>query len=753
MVRYNVNGEYLVQFANEPFAVTKQIGKMGDIGTRHGDYSINFSVPICNENNKILRYITEIEASLDTNSFDRYDGFIEEDSAVISTGFFRVTKIDIHTKKIYINFYGGNTSIFDLLKNRTLNEEITANQSDYPYYLDELNHFYNFADVTGSFTNTDKYIYYPYICDKNIDEPLPSDDIAGRIDVTYFNVGFYQHWLVKNMFDSLGVTLKGSLFSDPDYYSAIIANNTDIDRYRERNTIYDYEPNILREYEYNKERIMPKDGSWVKLNYYNARVGTPTDAGWDGATFTADSDADFLGFDFRLGISAPSTYLNQVGDVEARLSYTLNGVPQTPLTISLDLNNDFYGSNWPVGNGEGFRTTFATNIVQGFSINAINQIKEGDTFTIEVRNVGNTSAEGVPEMRLNSIQRHTDPSTVSFVTVKRDNAIKKIIAKTMLPNITQSNFFKDVLVRGGAVCSYDAVNRTLYVDKMETIENNIPNARDWSNKVVDLDKNLSIDYTKLLDKYGQKSYLRYTDLGISDPYVYSRGVFNGIPYGDGIIDIENKNLDKDKTIYTSPFSACSQVMGWDDGLYAPYIPLYKKRLEQDENDSSVFHTFYDFYETNHRILTVTPDYPFLNVNSAGQSGLYIKDDDNYNDTQQRFLNIPFAYFSKTSEGSENVTLNNNLIDQLKTCLSFENRVDKGGIDLITKNYSLQKDILNKPLYLSLYFNLSPLDVQDVDFLTPIYLEFNGNSGYWYIDNIEQYKGNNIPTKVNLVKIS
>ena len=65
----------------------------------------------------------------------------------------------------------------------------------------------------------------------------------------------------------------------------------------------------------------------------------------------------------------------------------------------------------------------------------------------------------------------------------------------------------------------------------------------------------------------------------------------------------------------------------------------------------------------------------------------------------------------------------------------------------------QTKILDKPIYLEIYLKLSPIDVQNVDFFTPIFLDFDLDSGgYYYIDEISQYKGQDQSTKVKLVKI-
>ena len=97
--------------------------------------------------------------------------------------------------------------------------------------------------------------------------------------------------------------------------------------------------------------------------------------------------------------------------------------------------------------------------------------------------------------------------------------------------------------------------------------------------------------------------------------------------------------------------------------------------------------------------------------------------------------------------------NQSLNDLTDNCL-YTNKNDRFfvGETLLERNYNLYRKILNNPFYVSLNLNLSSLDVQSVDFLTPIYLEYKYDSGYYYIDSIEQYKGDGSTTKVNLVKI-
>ena len=75
-----------------------------------------------------------------------------------------------------------------------------------------------------------------------------------------------------------------------------------------------------------------------------------------------------------------------------------------------------------------------------------------------------------------------------------------------------------------------------------------------------------------------------------------------------------------------------------------------------------------------------------------------------------------------------------------------------GNTLLDKYYNLQNKILNAPIFLSINLDLKDLDIEKIDFLTPIWIETQIDSGYYYINEISQYKGDGSTTKVNLIKI-
>ena len=126
MIKYKVEGEYLDQFDKAEFAVTKAISKIGEIDLRHGDRSTNFKVPLTANNARILRYTPNLNNYNSVNNFARYNGQLIQDDAVISDGYYQVTKFNPSTKEVEMRFYGGNSDWFDLLKGRYINKDVSV---------------------------------------------------------------------------------------------------------------------------------------------------------------------------------------------------------------------------------------------------------------------------------------------------------------------------------------------------------------------------------------------------------------------------------------------------------------------------------------------------------------------------------------------------------------------------------------------------------------------------------------------------
>lgn len=130
----------------------------------------------------------------------------------------------------------------------------------------------------------------------------------------------------------------------------------------------------------------------------------------------------------------------------------------------------------------------------------------------------------------------------------------------ILPDMKQKDFLKDMFVRF-AIIPYEK-NRLLTLKTLEEIIADRQNALDWTAK-----RDMSLpDKIKYSTNYAQNNYFKYSS---SDRF------FN--PYfSQGIIKVNNENLDADSDMFVSPFNGSVDIginFISDTSLYLGFIPL------------------------------------------------------------------------------------------------------------------------------------------------------------------------------------
>ena len=162
MIQLIVQGEELDLFKNEEFAISKAVSKVGQFDLRFGDVSIGFNVPLTAKNNRIFRYISNLN-NKNIGAFKRFEGEIREDDAILSKGFYQVFTSNQNKKQIKIRFLGGNSDWFDLIKDRFINDnypKTIGNPNSTSYSLNYLNHKFERLSITNSRDNTEGYFYF-----------------------------------------------------------------------------------------------------------------------------------------------------------------------------------------------------------------------------------------------------------------------------------------------------------------------------------------------------------------------------------------------------------------------------------------------------------------------------------------------------------------------------------------------------------------------------------------------------------------
>lgn len=259
----------------------------------------------------------------------------------------------------------------------------------------------------------------------------------------------------------------------------------------------------------------------------------------------------------------------------------------------------------------------------------------------------------------------------------------------MLPEINTSAWFKDMCIRFGLIVSVNEDTKTVTLDKFTKIYDNIPSSRDWSDK---LDEATSPSVKFSYNNYSQNNRFVHTiDKSIDVQPLGS----------DFNLVINNQNLELEKTFYTSPF-AVSELVDFN-GTDTLKINLV--------DASSKF----------------SKDVKYRIAFSEPVNGIFKFTDGT---TTSGYINVRRLWF--VDESLPNQTM--------------------GFGNLINKNSQIFIDVLNniKILKCDLYLNV--IDINNFDYLIPVYMD--KFQSHFFVTKINQFnlKKEQL-TEVELIKLN
>lgn len=219
---------------------------------------------------------------------------------------------------------------------------------------------------------------------------------------------------------------------------------------------------------------------------------------------------------------------------------------------------------------------------------------------------------------------------------------------------------------------------------------------DWSEKLV-LDSERTDGFS--ISNYAQKNVISLeanSDDGTQD---------------DGSFSVNNKTLEADKSLFTIPVEAGRDItysVGSASRTVA-VIPTLEREVETDDNGNEEVTLSYKGCKT-HLVRMTGESVAVQNVSGFRASGQY---------PYPKNLSLPLA-----------------------VSVPMQNLVDK--------YYGRIKDMLHNARTLSAYFNLSALDIDQVDLFTPVWIKHYG--AYFYISKISNFIAGRA-TKVDLIRIT
>ncbi|CAB4152313.1 hypothetical protein UFOVP606_4 [uncultured Caudovirales phage] len=263
----------------------------------------------------------------------------------------------------------------------------------------------------------------------------------------------------------------------------------------------------------------------------------------------------------------------------------------------------------------------------------------------------------------------------------------------LVPAIKNRDFIKAICNMTSTVFTTNIITKEISFNFLDDILLNIPRAKDWSSKI-DV-RGISIQFHN--DSYAQSNNFRYKE----DETVLKY-------YGDGVITIDDETLDLTTDLVQLPFAATENYVN----LNSYYVPRIKFKTNA----------------TSYR--NIEPRVLMLDRVALSPVRLY----DSYNlSNNSTYTQAPFAYFINP------------------------NKFDSIGFDenLLTNYYKTIASIFTQYKEISVNFKLTAVDISELDFLIPIYLDVHVNdiqlNGYFYLNKVENYKGGEL-TKCKLIRI-
>jgi hypothetical protein len=310
-----------------------------------------------------------------------------------------------------------------------------------------------------------------------------------------------------------------------------------------------------------------------------------------------------------------------------------------------------------------------------------------------------------------------------------------ITARWMMPKMNAKDFIKAISNQFGFIFRTDQQNQLINISQFDEILDYIPQAQNLSDKHV----NQQTDDQEYSLGYAQNNYFRYlTDDKDSQLLINP-------DYGIGNITVNDQTLKVSDDFYQVPFAPVFRYGTYDDSgdikqaALVPYLDMSKLEL-WDVTKSYV--------EGDHVQYNGMP-YTAIAPSVGDTPGI---------DPQWRLSYLGAAQEIKTRIAY--IVRNNSLslvIDgapATPTYLENQQQVYFDSLvwaNLLTEHYELLRTVLIDTVTVKAQFLVRGIDIDNIDFTRPIYLDYY--KAYFYLDSINQFNHTKKQTTTfNLIKV-
>jgi hypothetical protein len=675
-IQLYINDNLLDQAVDTEIALTFQINNLADVKNQQGNTSNQFKVPLTSRNKMILGFPEDIQFT-DNKPYTKYAAkFIQDGIEIIPNGIAELNNIEDGFANLTV--LSGNVDFFNAIDGNIydMGDSTTIWGAQKPWAT--YDHIWNLQNVVTSQNKTDGWIWpvvdYGKIPDTEVEPQI--------IDVRDMRPGFFIKTALEIIAKTAGYRIDPDSFLLKDPLYPLLICQFSLDSLDHRTDVQN-KPDT--------KGISVAMSNNVTVNHPDA---THPDGVFIWPLINSDPSGLFLGNSTYLATTITSVTATLTIPVFYFQGWATGSHPST-VKISIVLN-DPVGPTQVVLASTVFDFTLNWNRISGSGSGVYAWLSYNNTIvTASTDMAAGQSLQVIYEFGGDSGSTFTMYAGSTFVI--KTSAIKvqfgeMVECERIFPDISQKDLLKDTLQRFGIVCQTDSNNATITFSSFREIVNNIPYAKDWTNKCLNQGKSVYFQ----LGNYGQVNYMRYkNDDNVLPKY-----------FADSQININDATLQTTVDLFESQFAG---------SLNRPYIGGSIAVIQKVDVTSG--NTEYSL-STEPRILINQT----TNLQRAGRSITFTDGTNNivYND------NISTPYFYKPGG---------------QYSLLWD--------DLRFKYYPEIEKILTQSKKLVRWFNLSARDILELNLLIPVYLQQDG--AYFYINKIDSWKRGQ-PVKVELVRL-
>lgn len=375
------------------------------------------------------------------------------------------------------------------------------------------------------------------------------------------------------------------------------------------------------------------------------------------------------------------------------------------------------------------------------------------------------------------------PTTITDATVRfTPTYVYKFFGSTIVPDWTQQQYVSNILSVFNTLTSYNEANKTLTVNLFEKIK---------QKPAIDLSEYISeteVDYQEFISEYGKKNQFFYKQLEDDDIKE------NFVPYGPGVIEVDNDFLEDEVEVLTSDFT--QPISYINDTFQASLERTNLVSLKEDTQIEitavtdvlgdarftvaedifalsdmvRITNSTDKFYEGDYMVVSFGAGWIELSgVSFNGDARMDVTKllfEYTGNDNVYLLRHVPLYSVSKFSGLTQFKVENTDLMTQ---AYAFFNIINTGRqvssdfiysfsfysedqLSMIDQYFRLFSRVLNDPVKLISVANLPYHIYNQIDFLSPVKVLTEETQNVYYLNRIRGYKGSEYETVLESIKI-